>query len=475
MIRGYRKKSAYLILTVVIITITSTAIYARSSLVKNDAYPVFTSRDPHEFLYTQEKLKIKDLVPEDNWKEHIGFSISPFAQNADHGRNIDGHKTRGGVSVELGDIPNRWNMITLLFGKLPEGKTLGPVLQKAKDVIFPGVATPIDDGRIVDCQQKFGFFSIPIKYRKRGLRFNLQANIIGDFGINISTGVADISQNLTSTADVCDFVDLTVTASPLDSNGKFNCTDVKVKDVQQLLMSELKNIAQEIGINICDFTEISVEDVYFNLYWRHAYGFNQNKKDWSHFLLIPFFELGGSVAAGKRKDSNMAFALPFGNNDHNAIFFTAGVNFDFVETIEFGAEAGITHFFSRDFKNFRIPTSEFQTGIFPFATDVSISPGHNWHFGAKIAARHFLDRLSFSFQYLMVEHQKDNICLKEASPAFMPDILAKTTKFRTKVANIAFNYDFSPHIGVGFLWQAPLSQRNTYRTTTLLFSFYAQF
>lgn len=468
-----RSKISALVLSAIIIT-TSLNISARSSLARNDTYPVYTTRDPHIFLYMQERNKIKELVPEDDWRERVGFSISPFAQNADRGRNLDGQKTRGGVPVELGDIPNRWNMVALLFGNLPSGKTLGPVLQKAKDTLFPGVATPIDDERVIDCEQKFGFFSIPLKYRKRGLRFQVEANIISDFGVKIEAGVADISQSLTSTADVCDFIDLTAKASRLDSDNKFNCTDVKVKDVEQLLMSEVTNISQEIGLNICEFSEISSEDVYFSLYWRHAYEF-LNQDNCTQFLLIPFFELGGSVAAGKFKDPNEAFGLPFGNNDHNSIFFTTGINFDFVKTIEFGAEVGITHFFSRDFKDFRIPTSEFQTGIFPFTTDVTISPGHNWHFGAKISAYHFLDCLSFYFQYLLVEHQKDEICLKEADSAFMPNILAKRAKWRTKIANIAFNYDFTPHIGAGFLWQAPLSQRNTYRSTTLLFSFYAQF
>ncbi len=470
MIRVHHKISVILLLiSIFAIHVNSNA---RSSLAVNDAYPMYSSRDPHYYLYTQEKLALKGLES-GNWREHVSFSISPFAQNANSGRNIDGKSTRGGVAVELGDIPNRWNMIALLYGDLPANQNFGPILENAKNTLFPGVAIPIDDEQAIDCEQLFGCFSIPLKYRKRGLRFQVEAMLISDFGIKLDAGIASISQTLTSTADVCDFIDLTGIAS-LDSNGNFPCTDLKPSDVECLLMREYKNIAQEINLNICDFCEISSEDIFLSLFWRHAYPF-LDKENCAQLLLIPFFELGGGVAAGKAKDPNVAFGIPFGNNDHNSLFFTAGLDFDFLQTIEVGAEVGITHFFSKDFKNYRVPTSEFQTGIFPFTTDVSISPGLNWHFGAQISAYHFIDCLSFYFQYLLIEHQKDKICLKSADSAFKPEILAKRSCWRTKIANIAFNYDFTPHIGAGFLWQAPLSQRNTYKSTTLLFSFYAQF
>jgi len=132
-------------------------------------------------------------------------------------------------------------------------------------------------------------------------------------------------------------------------------------------------------------------------------------------------------------------------------------------------------FFAKNFEKFRVPTSEFQTTIFPFTTNVNIEPGANWHFAWKISAHHFLDKLSVFFHYVLVEHKEDNITLKKEDNAFMPKILENTTSFKTKLANIGFNYDFSPNIGVGFLWQTPFSQRNTYRSSTIMFGFNATF
>jgi hypothetical protein len=70
----------------------------------------------------------------------------------------------------------------------------------------------------------------------------------------------------------------------------------------------------------------------------------------------------------------------------------------------------------------------------------------------------------------MLEHKDDNICLKTADAAFKPRVLEEVTGFKTKVANIGFNYDLSRNVSLGFLWQAPLSQQNSYRSTTAMFS-----
>ncbi len=142
-----------------------------------------------------------------------------------------------------------------------------------------------------------------------------------------------------------------------------------------------------------------------------------------------------------------------------------------------GAEVGMTYFFERDFEKFRLPTSCFQQGIFPFATSVSVHPGYNWHFGAKLSAYHFLDRLSMWFQYIQMEHKPDDITLRKCEDAdfFMPEVLEKVTGFKVKLINAALNYDISPNIGLGLLWQAPLTQRNAYRSSTVMFSFNATF
>ena len=363
------------------------AIYApataTSSLAKNDPYPVYTSLDPHTFLYMHEKLKVKDPEFASRKRDNVGISLSPFGQNADCGINIDCQK------ASLGDLMGRWSMIPLLYGPIPPGKTLPPTLTTALNNLFPG-APPgsLNDGTKIDPNQDFGFFSVPLKYRKRGVRVELAADIYAGFGLSIQTGIVSMTQTNTG------FIDRTPCSVP-PCPPFFDPTPITTEQVELYLMTQLKPIAKEICLNICDFCETSVEEVRINLFWRRGFELNADDENWPHFLLIPFFELAGSVSP---RDQNrldeegfdQAFFLPFGNNDHTAIAFTTGLDVDFIESIELGAEVGMTYFFERNFDKFRLPTNCYQQGIFPFTTCVNIHPGFNWHFGAKISAFIFL-------------------------------------------------------------------------------------
>lgn len=453
-----------------IIGFYSSGLNALSSLAKNDPYPVFSSVDPHDYLTLHEKLQFKSPEFASRIHDNVGISISPFGQNADNGVNIDCKK------APIGDLSGRWSMLGLLYGPIPPGQTLAPSLQTALDILFPGMtAGQINDATKIDPAQQFGFFSTPLKYRKRGVRFDLSANMIGGFGINVQTGVVCMSQTNTG-------LDNLTCVATNECGFKLADNATLLDNVNEYLMDPIKTIAKEIKLDICDFSEVSVEEVRINLFWRRPFIINEGEEDWAEFLLMPFFEISGSVSPGDVKDpdrslNNKKFAVPFGNNGHSAVGFTAGLDFDFVETMEIGAEVGTTYFFKKDFDNFRVPTSCFQSGIFPYRTSVSVTPGINWHFGAKLAAFHFIDRLSGFFEYIQLEHKSDDIDLKKCDDegVFLPKQLEKVSGFKTKLINLALNYDIAPNIGLGILWQLPLSQANSYRSSTIMFSFNARF
>lgn len=525
MVRVRNEAYALLILASIAL-ISHVHIHAISTLAKNDPYPMYTTLDPQEFLYTQNKLLLKGMTDQEHfWKEHVSFSTSPFLQSARCGKTICGDSFLGidnrcnpnpcsnvgrPVPVELGDIAGRWNMLALLFGDVPEGQELPPLLQEAKDTLFPGATPP--NTKAIDPEQLFGCFSVPLKYKKQGVRFDLEANICDDVCVSVQLGVANITQCvpqsfvMTTTLDrITDrdknlfdtrrlgFINLTCAAGdtctdtaicPVNSaltppmsrpcTGVFPCTDLTPEAVNCALMNNLYGIADEIGLNIGGFDKTSIEDIRLRLYWRHAYPAGRCN-DSADALIIPYFILAGSLASGKDIDPYKAFSLPFGNNGSNSIAGTAGINFDMPETVEFGLEGGFTHFFKHDFCNFRVPTFEGQTGIFPFSTAVSIHPGNNWHFAAKLSAYHFLDCLSFWCQYVIVHHQQDDICVLNGDPAFKPWVLEERSSFQSQMGNFALNYDITPCISIGFLWQAPFVQRNSYRSTTYLFSVNAFF
>ena len=457
-----------------------------SSLAKNDAYPMFSSLDPAAFLLGYEKLKYRNTEWAKEKGRYASLAISPFAQNADKGKPIEGTTLIEGLCIPeviidpppepdgcsdaLGDLTGRTGMIASIYGPLPEGVNQWPTtLQTARENLFPDqvMTDPnavLNDPTKIDPNQRFGYFSFPLKYRKRGVRFDIYLQFWDDIGVNIKTGVSSIRQTVQ--------MRLNLTGRTIDDSRFAPLTDTQVNE---FLMEPFENIAQEIDLDVCNFQQNSIEEIRLNLYWRHAYEINKNNYDFPYLLVIPYLEIGGSTSPGKKKDPNKFFGLPFGNNEHPSVGFTGGIDFDFIESIEVGGEVGFTHFFDKSFSDFRVPTNKFQTTIFPFNTDVKISPGRNWHFAGKIAAHHFLHNFSMYFQYVLVEHKDDDIKLKRSDPAFLPKVLEKTTGWKTKLANIGFNYDISPNILLGFLWQVPLSQRNTYRSTTILFTFNATF
>ncbi len=435
-------------------------------MAKNDPYPVYTAVDPQTFLYTHEKLKIKDPEFADRKRDNVGLALSPFGQNADRGRNTECDK------VNLGDLMGKWGIIPLMYGPLPTGKTMAPILQTALTNLFPGVAAgDLNDGSKIDPNQNFGYFSVPMEYKKRGVRFELSADIYGGFGLSLQTGLVSMTQ----TSSFVDQTSCDSLACP------FNPTTPTSADVRTYLMHEWRTIAKEIGLDIGDYCQTSIEEVRFNIFWRRGFELNKEEEQWPHFLLIPFIVVGGSASPGDEDrivgGLNKAFFLPFGNNDHNALGVTTGINIDFVETIEVGGEVGITHFFSKNFEKFRLPTSEYQSSVYPFYTDVRVNPGLNWHFGGKISAYHFLDNLSGYFQYIQMKHSQDKIELRkcEDEGIFLPNQLELITGFEVKLVNMALNYDISPNINVGIMAQAPVSQRNAYRSSMILISFDATF
>ena len=590
------------LLLLILLVNTSGYIHAMTSDNYADPDPRYATIDPQEFLYRKEREWLKGLSDSpERETERVRFAISPFVQFANRGRDVNNNQEY------LGDLFGRWNMIALLFGATPENQNLTTTLQAAKDVLFPNMQIVQDPGLYVDPNKQFGFFAVPLQYKKYGARFEFDIRFCKDFGVCVQTGYACIQQKqqdlckyydicagvscigngcknmplksseldaIASTRDSFDFngvnaqnsqtrspntnYDLmagpttpvnqasgptNLTSGPSTSNNAYKnmpkkdfeldamtitkdscsitsgasgaCSHLgytlpvdltsclsgpngstggavlptftpsvnpgvpvlQQQDVEYYLMNQLYTITQEMCLNLSDFNKNSIEDVRFNLYWRHAIEVNRNadSEDWPHFLFIPFIELCYDAATGATKNPCCVFSLPFGNDGHDAVGGKAGFLIDFTDTMEIGIEGGATHFFEKSFSNFRVPTSIYQTGIFPFATSVKICPGLNCFGTFKLAAYHFLGNLSTFWQYDIVTHTNDQICLCKPDPAFLPGVLEKRSSWTSQMLNIGFNYDISPNLGLGAFCQAPLWQKRAYASTTVMIGLNATF
>ncbi len=488
MLRDKQKKLSCSLLTllIIILTIVTIPIHADlSTLAKNDPLPMFTTLNLDDaLLLTKDYLYYIDDESADKKHNRVSLSISPFAQSADRGKTIRGSDACPPAPVPpcdptltdtpLGDLTGRTSMIALLYGAFPNGVTTYPggptgFLSTAfQNLLCSTPENPADclleqghynDAINIDPNQLFGYFSFPLKYRKRGVRFEMAGRFYKNFGLRIQTGFSQIRQVREGTVNL--------------TTGDFGILTGAMVDT--FLMDQLDNIAKDIGINLCNFIETSMEDVRLNLFWRQAFEINQEAdNDWARFLLIPYCEISASGSPVKKQHYDHLFSVPFGDNTHPSTGFTAGLNFNFLETIEIGGDVTWTHFFAKDFCR-PIPNSRFQTNLFPFKADVRVQPGDNWHFCARMSAYHFIDKLSMFFEWYVLDHQQDHICLKEPDPAFLPGVLECTTSFKVKLGNAGFNYDLSPNIGIGFLWQIPFSQRNAYRSSTLMAGFNVTF
>jgi len=472
-----RNKKNSLIALSIIMLIHTYAYADLSSLAKNDPYPVFSTLNLDDlYLLTKDQLHYKDPDAAKRKKNRVNFSISPFTQNADRGKTIIDNPCPpalvaspnlvgcGDVDVALGDLTGRPNMLALLYGKFPADVEAypGPYLNLAFMNLFMGTGEmpgELTNAKYLVPFQQTGCFSFVLKYRKRGVRFELDWRLWDDIGIRIQAGVSAIRQTVETRINENDMVETSDFQQSIDT----------------FLMDQVDNIVAPspagIGLDIGDTNQASSEEVRLNLFWRHAFELNQDSEyEWAHLLCIPYLEIAGGFTPGKTRNPNDVFAPPFGNDHHPSAGFTAGINFDFIETIEIGAEVSFTHFFKKNINNYPVPNSPYQTTFFPFKTNVAVQPGNNLLFGARLAAYHFVGNLSMYFEWFVLDHKQDKINLTIPDPvgAFLPEVLEKRSTFKTKFSNFSLNYDISPNIGLGFLWQIPFSQRNAYRSSTLM-------
>lgn len=504
------------------------------NLTNNDPFPQFSSVYPYSYLSTRQKAHLMQLdycYPVSRFR----ISASGYRQSAcfarDHNRN----------AINIGDLNGRWNMLALFYDQSlrdqlfkilnfnPEGTCL-------EDITDPSKSDP---------NQEFGFFTVPILYRKYGVRFETELLLVDrcfySIGLRIQFGVADIRQT------VLDFSDLTCQALgiacpavsndtsttlttcpsptpeppvpvarpfinentnplppcpantpcvpvgpcvPLDCvplTQRFEpCCDATVcfpftaeckRIVIEKIMKQKNIIFDFLGLDTCSFNRVGPEDLRINLFWRQIFVINQENPAYPRLLFMPFIDAGIGIPLDKERDPRLAFSVPIGNNNHVSAGINAGFTLDFLDTIDLSFHAGFTRFFKRNFCNVRLPTHPKESGIFPYKADVEIRPGTTYHFGAGIHAYHFLDNLSVWSEWQYISHREDRIKVCRSfipedsiyfEKGFLVDLAECLTKWEVHFITTGFNYDLSPFLSTGILWQAPVKQRNAYRSGTVL-------
>lgn len=360
----------------------------------------------------------------------------------------------------------------------------------------------------------FGAFSMPILYRKQGVRLEMNFNFHDDVELTIQGGFANIQQKYTNTpatqtttsttcavqgqtnpgpysisniATVCPSTatssSTSQTISSLYSSLNIQTTPAATPNTtaqalfDKYISNNLDNILDPVcGINqsTCSFDESSIEDVRVTLTLQHAfdpnrYNANDEEDTWPDMIFTPYVWGGVTIPCAKEIDYTKLLSLPFGNNGHVSAGTGLGMTFDFAESVEVGFEGGLTYFFAKQ-ESRPFPTHPLQRVIYPFKTNVKTQPGFNWNVRLLLNAYQFLKHVNFWFTYEIVEHRKDTFTVCDTTKAqyFYPNTLSCVSDWRGQFFNAAVVFDIQPGIQASFVWQQPIAPRNAYYPVSIM-------
>jgi hypothetical protein len=511
-------------------------------LDRADPAPLYTNYFPVNYNYQQAKADLKNGIY--NSGSGISFSAMPFYNRADRGTSETGIQ-----NTNLYDLSGRCNIFGILQTPVPTGYSstsaianllgatdddgtiltagtiptnlLNSIQYKAvgtpagPGIPYTGAVTPDQFTGIPELEalqnnetenpwdEVIGFLTIPTKYRKYGVRFEISgASPIG-VGMSVQIGAAAISQTAsldnviifgnpvitsvsgtgnppptssTTVPNAAYFIRdgvPTIVLNPFTDGSTTPPSSTTVSDQQwfqalrnmkQNTTNQLEIIADTIGLSLNDFQKTSFEDLRFELFWRK--GFKLDTK--VPVLFVPFVSMFGTLDLGDIANPNQLLAMPFGNNGHNSIGGGAGFTLDFVDNFEIGSAMGATSYSNRVEQNMRMPNADNQAVIFPYTTPTRIQPGSTWYISLFFNSYHFEEDLTFYMQYLYVGHNKDKLTLIESDPdhIFKPKLLEGRSIWNSHVANVGLTYDVSPSIAIACGGQIPLKQLNSYRSAT---------
>jgi hypothetical protein len=509
--RLVRHNTVWFILAFPLLYITPLGGY--SMLSNNDPLPFYSSLYPYDYLSTWERDYYRGL-DENIYQETWELSISPFRQTAETGKNLFDR------TVPLGDLYGRWNMLGLFY---PSNATnpgsadpfnllplVGLIVTNSQNCTNNGMCNLISSSccptvtsvcdstvncpeiinpQLVDPTRSVGFFSIPMEYRKYGVRFQYDLRLVRDFGIRIQFGAADITQTITQ------YIDLTLTSSgtPISGasggacDGASGCLDSGVlckEIIHDKIMTQREVFMRALRFCDQDFHTKGLEDTIINLFWQKIFPVNDRCDGWPFFLWVPHVSLEVVLPTSHKINPSDLFAIPLGNNGHAGFGFDAGMDFDFINSIEIGIHASMTKWTNRRYCNIPVPTSSNQSRLYPFRANFTREPGTNWTFMLSMNAHYFLDRLSGYAAYQVVNHSQDKFCditkIPSARTGIVPTtVLAKRmselSRWRVHVFDFGLNYDIAPHASLGFFWQSPWARTNAYRSTTVMLAFNFRF
>lgn len=414
-------------------------------------------------------------------KGEISFNLSPFYQHTNTARND------GGTRVLLGERLGKWNMLGLFYGPAAAPKDFESytALNGAKTDVS-GLNTITTYSKDITKEENYdpdnadiklgSFDKVDLRFEKLGVRSQLTMCFDMGFGLSIKGGVVNYKQSPTFSYPT------TSTATPAAASGgeggaapapTATTSELRVK-LNECLMSAQKRdaIFKDLDIDVKDVQKSALEDMHMQVFWTHP--FDLKDKSETAVTVAPYIAAGVWLPTGDEQNSKKAFSLATGNDGFFGITTELALNFDFPGMIQMSIGGGSLFFNSRELTNYRVPSSLYQSGIYPWKTSISKEPGITWYANASLKAESFIPDMSLYLDYVFSYHDKDTITLKEKDStrraAFATGLprLIDESAWKNQQFNLGLKYNITKTLAFGGLIQAHISGVRVYRGTTFL-------
>ncbi len=417
-------------------------------------------------------------------KGDICFHLSPFYQHTHTARNGDGTK------VLLGERLGKWNMLGLFYGMAAAPQDIGSFsnLNNAKTNVSGLTTITYNNKDITDVSNydpnnpdiKLGYFdTVDLRYEKLGVRSQLSMNFGFGLGLSIKGGVVNYKQSPTfnyqptATATATPAAGGEGGASPATTSAITSDPTLRGKLNDYLMSQQVRDlIFSEIDLDIKEVQKSALEDMHMQLFWTHP--FDLKEKNETTVTIAPYIAAGVWLPTGDEQNSKKAFSLATGNDGYFGISTEIALNFDFPGMIQVGIGGGSLFFNSRELTNYRVPSSLYQSGIYPWKTSISKEPGITWYANASIKAENFISDLSLYLDYVFSYHDKDTISLKEknsdrraAFAAGLPRLIDESS-WKNQQFNIGLKYNVTSVLAFGGMIQGHVSGVRVSKGTTFL-------
>lgn len=426
-------------------------------------------------------------------KAGLSFHMSPFYQHTKSASKPNGAKTSNG------NVQGPWNMAGIFLNAPANIATgLGSPVPNATQAYFTTNQTNVNNyfqdslPNGITLDQAFNpeiapyknalYEKVVLRYEKMGLRGQLNFDLGAGLGMAIKGGIVNLKSRPEAFYLQESFaIALGIIPPPAGSEATPLPAGADLTKAQSLYNSILspaarRNIFASLKLDINDVEISDFEDLFANIYWHVPI---KIKDDDEHVLnIVPYLSIGASAPLGRDRNPNKLFSVINGNDGFSGFTAEAALALDFPAMMQLSFGGGTTIFSSRTLTNQRVPTSYNQSGIYPWVTNITRTPGPVWYVNISMKADNIMSKkdipnFSVYFDYIYTQHKQDKIIVSKqqnalAAMTILPGMLENNSAWKAQILHGGVKCALSKNIALTFAAQKSLPGARTFRPTTLL-------